>query len=78
MTEAEDIQEIWDTVKRPKEGENTKDKGRKKHFQQNHRRKSPQLKEASGPDLVAHAFNPSTREAEAGGFLSSRPAWSTK
>jgi hypothetical protein len=22
--------------------------------------------------------NPSTREAEAGGFLSSRPAWSTK
>jgi hypothetical protein len=25
-----------------------------------------------------HAFNPSTREAEAGGFLSSRPAWSTK
>jgi hypothetical protein len=27
---------------------------------------------------VAHAFNPSTREAEAGGFLSSRPAWSTE
>jgi hypothetical protein len=27
---------------------------------------------------VAHAFNPSTWEAEAGGFLSSRPAWSTK
>jgi hypothetical protein len=25
---------------------------------------------------MAHAFNPSTREAEAGGFLSSRPAWS--
>jgi hypothetical protein len=24
--------------------------------------------------MVAHAFNPSTREAEAGGFLSSRPA----
>jgi hypothetical protein len=24
--------------------------------------------------VVAHAFNPSTREAEAGGFLSSRPA----
>jgi hypothetical protein len=23
-------------------------------------------------------FNPSTREAEAGGFLSSRPAWSTE
>jgi hypothetical protein len=27
---------------------------------------------------VAHAFNPSTQEAEAGGFLSLRPAWSTK
>jgi hypothetical protein len=28
--------------------------------------------------VVAHIFNPSTWEAEAGGFLSSRPAWSTK
>jgi hypothetical protein len=28
--------------------------------------------------MVAHAFNPSTWEAEAGGFLSSRPSWSTK
>jgi hypothetical protein len=28
--------------------------------------------------VVVHAFNPSTQEAEAGGFLSSRPAWSTK
>jgi hypothetical protein len=28
--------------------------------------------------VAAHAFNPSTREAEAGGFLSSRPAWSTE
>ena len=28
--------------------------------------------------VVAHAFNPSTWEAEAGGFLSLRPAWSTK
>jgi major histocompatibility complex class I len=28
--------------------------------------------------VVAHAFNPSTWEAEAGGFLSSRPDWSTK
>jgi hypothetical protein len=28
--------------------------------------------------VVAHACNPSTREAEAGGFLSSRPAWSTE
>jgi hypothetical protein len=28
--------------------------------------------------VVAYAFNPSTWEAEAGGFLSSRPAWSTE
>jgi hypothetical protein len=28
------------------------------------------------PGVVVHAFNPSTWEAEAGGFL--RPAWSTK
>jgi hypothetical protein len=28
--------------------------------------------------VVAHALNPSTWEAEAGGFLSSRPAWSTE
>jgi hypothetical protein len=33
-----------------------------------------------GLGVVAHSFNPSTREAEAeaGGFLSSRPAWSTE
>jgi hypothetical protein len=28
--------------------------------------------------VVAHAFHSSTWEAEAGGFLSSRPAWSTE
>jgi hypothetical protein len=28
--------------------------------------------------VVALAFNPSTWEAETGGFLSSRPAWSTE
>jgi hypothetical protein len=28
--------------------------------------------------VVAHTFNPSTWEAEAGRFLSSRPAWSTE
>ena len=28
--------------------------------------------------MVAHTFNPSTWEAEAGGFLSSRPVWPTK
>jgi hypothetical protein len=30
------------------------------------------------PGVVAQAFNPSTWEAEAGGFLSSRPALSTE
>jgi hypothetical protein len=28
--------------------------------------------------VVAHAFNPSTWEADTGRFLSSRPAWFTK
>jgi major histocompatibility complex class I len=28
--------------------------------------------------VVVHAFNPSTWEAEAGDFLSLRPAWSTE
>jgi hypothetical protein len=31
--------------------------------------------DSSSRAVVAHAFNPSTREAEAGGFLSSSPAW---
>jgi hypothetical protein len=30
------------------------------------------------PGMVVYAFNPNTKEAEAGGFLSSRSAWSTK
>jgi hypothetical protein len=30
------------------------------------------------PGVVAHAFNPSTQEAEAGGFLSSRTARATQ
>jgi hypothetical protein len=30
------------------------------------------------PGVVAHAFNPRILKAEAGRFLSSRPAWSTK
>jgi major histocompatibility complex class I len=34
--------------------------------------------EKMGLGVVAHAFNPSTWEAEAGEFLSLRPAWSTE
>jgi hypothetical protein len=30
------------------------------------------------PGMMAHTFNPSTWEAEAGRFLSLRPAWSTE
>jgi major histocompatibility complex class I len=33
---------------------------------------------ATEQGVVAHAFNPSTQEAETGGFLSLRPAWSTE
>ena len=36
------------------------------------------LKQVVKLGVVAHTFDPSTRETEAGGFLSSRPAWSTK
>jgi hypothetical protein len=36
------------------------------------------LKDALRWAVVEHAFNPSTWEAEAGGFLSSKPAWSPK
>ena len=32
----------------------------------------------SSPAVVAHAFKPSTWEAETGGFLGARPAWSTE
>jgi hypothetical protein len=36
------------------------------------------LKTRESQAVVAHTFNPSTWEAEAGRFLSSRPAWSTE
>jgi hypothetical protein len=36
------------------------------------------IKKERSQAVVAHAFNPSTWEAEAGRFLSSRPAWSTE
>jgi hypothetical protein len=36
------------------------------------------LKVMSDQAVVAYAFNTSTWEAEAGGFLSSRPAWFTE
>jgi hypothetical protein len=36
------------------------------------------LRQPCSRSVVAHTFNPSTWEAEVGGSLSSRPAWSTK
>jgi hypothetical protein len=47
---------------------------------QERQRKERLLKGLGGGSwaMVVHAFNPSTWEAEAGGFLSSRPAWSTE
>ena len=36
------------------------------------------IKNEYKPGVVAHAFNPSTWEAEASGFLSLGPAWSTE
>jgi hypothetical protein len=35
-------------------------------------------KKIKSREVVAQAFNPSTWEAEANGFLSSRPAWSAE
>jgi major histocompatibility complex class I len=39
---------------------------------------SEKKKKKKSQAVVVHTFNPSTWEAEAGGFLSSRLAWSTK
>ena len=36
------------------------------------------IKNTKVPGVMAHAFNPSTWEAEADEFLSLRPAWSTE
>jgi hypothetical protein len=44
-------------------------------FRQQHQEPSKDLRL---PGVVVYACNPSTQEAEAGGFLSWRPAWSTK
>jgi hypothetical protein len=35
-------------------------------------------KKSEKPGVVMHTFNPNTPEAEAGGFLSLKPAWSIK
>jgi major histocompatibility complex class I len=42
------------------------------------KRKRKRKRKAEWLGMVVHTFNPSTREAEAGRFLSLRPAWSTE
>jgi hypothetical protein len=42
------------------------------------RRKKEKASKQASQVVMAHAFNPSTWEADAGGFLSSRPPWSKK
>jgi 3-methyladenine DNA glycosylase Mpg len=42
------------------------------------RRPEELIEICNGPGVVAHAFNLSTREAEADRFLSLRPDWSTE
>jgi hypothetical protein len=48
------------------------------HQQQQNAKQTNKPTKKTKPGVVAHTFNPSTWEAEAGGFLSSRPSWSTK
>jgi major histocompatibility complex class I len=57
------------TAQKKKKKEKKKEKKEKKEI-------SPHYSLSLG--VVVHAFHSSTREAEAGGSLSSRPAWSTK
>ena len=43
-----------------------------------HREIERKRKRQTNQAVVVHTFNPSPWEAEAGRFLSSRPAWSTE
>jgi hypothetical protein len=46
--------------------------------QERKEKKEKRREEKREKAVVAHAFNPSAWEAEAGGSLNLRPAWSTK
>jgi hypothetical protein len=63
--------EIKDFVLK-EQGQKKKKRKKEKKEKERKKRKRKEL------GMVVHAFNPSTLEAEAGRFLSSRPAWSTK
>jgi hypothetical protein len=47
-------------------------------YKREKKKRKKKKKKKGSRAVVAHAFNPSTWEAETGGLLSSRPAWSTK
>jgi hypothetical protein len=66
---------MWQTIKNKKQNKTNKQKTHTKKNQPPPQ--NPTFKELSRA-VVAHAFNPSTWEAETDGFLSSRPAWSTE
>jgi hypothetical protein len=55
-----------------------KEMKRREEKRREEKRREEKRREKKDMVVVAHAFIPSTWEAEAGGFLSSRPAWSTK
>jgi hypothetical protein len=57
--------------KRDRETETETEKAREKESKRERERE----RERKEPVVVPHAFNPSTWEAEAGEFLSLRPAW---
>jgi hypothetical protein len=48
------------------------------YFESKIRPIKPSIKTNTNWAMVAHAFNPSIQEAEAGRSLSLKPAWSTK
>ena len=54
------------------------EKGRKEGGRRERRGRRDEQKEKGSQAVVAYRFNHSTWEAEAGGFMSSRPAWSTE
>jgi hypothetical protein len=66
------------TQRNPVSKNQKREKKRKEKKRKKKRKKKAKRKHQEEPGVVAHAFNPSTWEAEPGRFLSSRPAWSIK
>jgi hypothetical protein len=64
--------------KKRREEKRREKKKRKEKKRKEKKRKEKKRKEKKSQVVVAHAFNPSTWEAEAGGFLSSRTTRDTQ